>query len=71
MLISGAASSNGRGSRRRLRDAAGTLILIGGGTTATGPAVSSFIEMTGARDGAPIVGLTTASSQVAVARDME
>jgi len=26
--------------------------------------------MTGARDGAPIVGLTTASSQVAVARDM-
>ena len=70
MLISGAASSNGRGSRRRLRDAAGTLILIGGGTTATGPAVSSFIEMTGARDGAPIVGLTTASSQVAVARDM-
>jgi len=70
LLISGAASSNGRGSRRRLRDAAGTLILIGGGTTATGPAVSSFIEMTGARDGAPIVGLTTASSQVAVARDM-
>jgi len=70
LLISGAAASNGRGSRRRLRDAAGTLILIGGGTTATGPAVSSFIEMTGARDGAPIVGLTTASSQVAVARDM-
>jgi len=70
LLISGTASSNGRGSRRRLRDAAGTLILIGGGTTATGPAVSSFIEMTGARDGAPIVGLTTASSQVAVARDM-
>jgi len=63
-------SSNARTSRRRLRDAKGTLILIGGGTTAIGPALGGFIEMTGAKDGAPIVGLTTASSQVAVARDM-
>lgn len=55
---------------RRLRDAAGTLILIGGGTTAAGPALGGFIEMTGARDGAPVVGFTTASSQVAVSRDM-
>ncbi|HET9635138.1 MAG TPA: cyanophycinase [Gemmatimonadaceae bacterium] len=62
-------TSNGR-SRRRLRDAKGSLILIGGGTTATGSALAAFIEMTGARDGAPIIGFTTASSQVQVARDM-
>src|SRR2546423_13961054 len=62
--------SNGRTSRRRLRDAKGPLVLIGGGTTAIGPALGGFIEMTGAKDGAPIVGLTTASSQVAVAREM-
>src|SRR5205823_13595298 len=61
---------NGRTSRRRLRDAKGTLILIGGGTTAIGPALGGFIEMTGAKDGAPIVGLTTASSKVNVAREM-
>jgi cyanophycinase len=55
---------------RRLRDATGTLILIGGGTTASGPALGAFIEMTRAVDGSPIVGFTTASSQVAVAREM-
>lgn len=62
--------SKERSSRRRLRDAAGTLILIGGGTTATGPAIGGFIEMTGASDGAPLVGLTTASSQAAMAGEM-
>jgi len=46
------------------------LILIGGGTTATGPAIGGFIEMTGARDGAPLVGLTTASSQASMAGEM-
>jgi len=46
------------------------LILIGGGTTAAGPALGGFIEMTGANDGSSIVGLTTASSQVQVAREM-
>jgi cyanophycinase len=55
---------------RRLRDAKGTLMLIGGGTTAGGPALAGFIEMTGAREGAPIVGFTTASSQVSVSREM-
>jgi cyanophycinase len=55
---------------RRLRDATGTLILIGGGTTAAGPALGAFIEMTRAVDGSAIVGFTTASSQVAVAREM-
>jgi len=62
--------SDRRTSRRRLRDAKGTLILIGGGTTAGGPAIGGFIEMSRAMDGAPIVGITTASSQVAVAREM-
>ncbi|HKN58835.1 MAG TPA: cyanophycinase [Gemmatimonadaceae bacterium] len=69
-LISPATGTNARPSRRRLRDATGTLILIGGGTTATGPAIGGFIEMTRAKESAPIVGLTTASSQVAVAREM-
>src|SRR2546423_2867492 len=59
-----------RPSRRRLRDAKGTLILIGGGTTATGEALAGFMELSGAKEGAPIVGITTASSQVAVAREM-
>jgi cyanophycinase len=68
-LISSAVESHKR-KPRRLRDATGTLMLIGGGTTAGGPALAGFIEMTGALDGAPIVGFTTASSQVRVARDM-
>jgi cyanophycinase len=62
--------SSARTSRRRLRDAKGTLILIGGGTTATGEALAKFIELSGARSGATIVGLTTASSQPAMARDL-
>lgn len=74
LLISEASSADAaspsRASRRRLRDAKGTLILIGGGTTATGDALGGFIEMSAARSGAPILGLTTASSQVALARDM-
>ena len=70
MLISEPTLQNGRASRRRLRDAKGILILIGGGTTASGAALGGFIEMTDARGGAPIVGLTTASSQVQVAREM-
>lgn len=64
------AASSARRPRGRLRDARGTLILIGGGTTATGAALGGFVEMSNARNGAPIVGLTTASSQVALARDM-
>ncbi len=71
-LISGtvAAGSNRRASKRRLRDATGSLILIGGGATATGEPIASFIRDTEARDGAPIVGFTTASSQVSLAREM-
>ncbi len=69
-LISAASGENGRIPRRRLRDAAGTLILIGGGTTANGPPIGGFIELTDAKQGGAIFGLTTASSQVSVARDM-
>jgi cyanophycinase len=64
-----APGANGDTRRRRLRDAAGTLILIGGGTSAGGDAMSSFIELTNAKEGGPISGLTTASSQVALARE--
>ncbi|HWL40828.1 MAG TPA: cyanophycinase [Gemmatimonadaceae bacterium] len=39
---------------------------MGGGTTPTGAALGAFIDMSGAREGAPIVGLTTASSEVQV-----
>jgi cyanophycinase len=35
-----------------------------------GAPLASFIELSDARNGAPIVGLTTASSQVALSRDM-
>jgi cyanophycinase len=70
LLISDTPPPSGRTSRRRLRDAKGTLILIGGGTTATGAAIGGFIEMTRASEGEPIVGITTASSQVAVAGEM-
>lgn len=45
-------------------------MLIGGGTTPAGPALGAFIEMTRAKEGGAIVGLTTASSQVKVAREM-
>jgi len=62
--------SNARTSRRRLRDTKGTLVLIGGGTSANGPAIGGFMQMSGAKEGAPIVGLTTAASQVSVAREM-
>ncbi|MDB4871716.1 MAG: cphB [Gemmatimonadales bacterium] len=64
-----APGANGDTRRRRLRDAAGTLILIGGGTSAGGDAIGSFIELTGAKEGGPITGVTTASSQVALARE--
>ncbi|MFL5638427.1 MAG: cyanophycinase [Gemmatimonadaceae bacterium] len=69
-LISGSAAGNGRNPRRRLREAKGTLILIGGACNPSGAAIAGFIEMTGARNGSPIVGITTASSQVSVAREM-
>src|SRR6266480_4467654 len=70
LLISETPPPRGHTMRRRLRDARGTLILIGGGTSTSGGAIGGFIQMTDAKEGAPIVGLTTASSQVPVAREM-
>ncbi|MFN2637488.1 MAG: cyanophycinase [Gemmatimonadaceae bacterium] len=52
-----------------MRDATGTLILIGGGTTPGSPAIDVFIDMTRAREGASIVGITTASNEVGASRD--
>jgi cyanophycinase len=50
-----------RGSRREDRKA-GTLILIGGALDPTGPALDVFLRSCGAREGAKIVGFTTAST---------
>jgi len=50
-------------SRRRSSDeAAGTLVLIGGGCSATGAALGCFLDLADARRGGRIVGFTTASS---------
>lgn len=48
--------------RRRSDERTGTLILIGGGCSAEGEALCTFVRMAGADDGGRIVGLTTASS---------
>ncbi len=53
--------ANGRGSRRDDRKA-GALILIGGAVDPAGPALDVFLRLSGARDGAKIVGFTTAST---------
>lgn len=44
---------------------AGTLILIGGACTPTGDALGSFIKLAAAGEGGPIVGITSASRDVA------
>jgi cyanophycinase len=46
-------------------DARGTLVLIGGGCTPRGAALSTFIDLTGARDGGRIVAITAASADPA------
>ncbi|MDQ3519807.1 MAG: cyanophycinase [Gemmatimonadota bacterium] len=48
--------------RRRSNEAAGSLVLIGGGCTADGDALATFVRMCKADEGARIVGLTTASA---------
>lgn len=52
-------------NRRRTDRAAGTLVLIGGAAEAHGEAMGAFLDISGARAGARIVGLTTASSDPA------
>ena len=44
-------------------EAAGTLILIGGAATPHGHALRSFLDVTNAKKGGRIIGLTTASSE--------
>src|SRR2546430_17229115 len=63
-LISETAPSNGRTARRRLRDAKGTLVLIGGGTSAHGPAIGGFIEIRGGKGGGAVGGLNTPGGPV-------
>src|SRR5215212_11973741 len=48
--------------RLRSDEVAGSLVLIGGACTPMGEALQTFIRMCGADQGAPIVGLTTASA---------
>ena len=65
-----ASRNNGRtgrrqstGKRRPAADRArGALVLIGGACTPHGDALGSFIRLSGADHGAPVVGFTTASS---------
>ncbi len=65
-----------RPKRRRRDDQAGSLVLIGGACDPQGAALGSFLDMSGARDGASIVVITTASVDPAKAaatwsRDLE
>ena len=48
--------------RRAADDAEGTLVLIGGASHPAGDALRTFLDLSRARDGASVVGLTTASS---------
>ncbi|NUQ20911.1 MAG: cyanophycinase [Gemmatimonadaceae bacterium] len=49
-------------SQRRAGDTCGTLVLIGGGCSADGEALGTFVERSGGHEGGRIVGFTTASS---------
>ena len=49
-------------SQRRAGDTCGTLVLIGGGCSAEGEALGTFVRRSRAREGGRIVGFTTASS---------
>lgn len=54
--------ANGRKTRRRGDDTTGTLVLIGGGCSAAGEALGTFVRCANAHEGGRIVGFTTASS---------
>jgi cyanophycinase len=65
-----------RTQERRRGDEAGALVLIGGACDPEGAALRSFLKMSGAADGAPLIVLTTASTDPAKAaiawkRDLE
>jgi cyanophycinase len=48
-------------TRRRTDRHSGTLVLIGGACDPKGEALGSFLDLTGAREGGKIIGITTAS----------
>jgi cyanophycinase len=48
-------------TRRRSDRHSGTLVLIGGACDPKGEALGSFLDLTGAREGGKIIGITTAS----------
>lgn len=50
------------GQSRRDDRKTGTLVLIGGALNVAGPAMDVFLQLSGARDGAKIVGITTAAT---------
>src|ERR1700712_1461910 len=50
-----------RTRQRRRDDQSGSLVLIGGACDPEGAALASFLQMSGAAEGAPIVVITTAS----------
>jgi cyanophycinase len=55
-----------RAARGRREDrSAGALVLIGGACDPLGAALGAFLDLSGARDGAPLVGFTTASADPA------
>jgi cyanophycinase len=74
-VASRSGSGNGRRGRQSIvttarrrtpvDSARGALALIGGACTPNGDALGAFLRLAGADDGAPIVGLTTASSNPA------
>jgi len=51
-----------RTRQRRRGDEAGSLVLIGGACDPAGAALGSFLDLSGARDGAPLVVITSAST---------
>lgn len=57
-----ASDESSAGRDRREDRKAGTIILIGGGLDPAGPALDAFLRLSSARDGAKIVGVTTAST---------
>ena len=58
----GPKTGDGRQTRRRADDTTGTLVLIGGGCSAGGDALGTFVHRAHGHEGGRIVGFTTASS---------
>src|SRR5262245_45634531 len=57
----GPSSAQRKPRRVPAEQARGSLVLIGGGCTPHGDALGSFLRLSGADHGAPVVGFTTAS----------